>query len=662
MKHTLLSLFAAGSLAVLPAPAAQAAPPPELPVDLFFDMPSMASIQFSPDGKRILCVVPHEGRQNLAVIDLEKGTKKLLSSFNDKDALSPFWANDDRIIFSTDDNGKEELEYYAVNPDGSDPTIITPDRGTTILSRLPDDKRFILVQARIVNNDWWDVAKMDLRNGKLTAPIAKAPGNVEFYVLDRALAVRFAVVRDWPNRKNRVLYRDAEAREWREVFTSDFDTPSWQPIAFDGDNRTAYVWSDIGRKTRAIYRYDTATGVMESTPVCADAVYDAATAYSRNSGTIIYDESKKKVVGISYAADRTRFVWLDDEFKAIHSKLEQSLPDTVHSPVQIAADGSKIVFSSRSDRDPGVYYLYDRKRQKLSELAVVKPRIDPEQMAPMRAISYAARDGMVIHAYLTTPAGRQPKGLPLIVNPHGGPYGPRDDWVFNPEVQFFANRGFAVLQPNFRGSGGYGHWYEAAGFKKWGLEMQHDLTDGVKWLIDQGIVDPKRVVIAGASYGGYATMAGLVYTPELYVAGINYVGVVDIKGVIPKAQASQRMYWFNTRIGDLGDADDRKRLHDTSPVNFADRVRVPVLMAYGSNDPRVRIDQANDIERALKRSNVPYELIIEKKEGHGFREEKRRIEFYKRVDAFLKQHVPGVGRPEVIIGPQKIVEESAKGD
>lgn len=634
MKIPVASIAFAGALALtaLGAPAV----PPEIPVEMLFQNPTITSLQFSPNGKNILCLVPYEHRQNLAVIDLEKGAKNLLSSFTDKQASSPLWANDNRILFVADERGKEQPKVYAVNPDGSDAVTLPFDRAVRPLRRLPRDPKNFLVLAGITYRDWWDVALMSLKTGKLSAPIARAPGNVSYYVIDHREVVRLAVVSDEQTRTNRVLYRDANLGEWQEVATYPFDGEGWAPIAFDGDNRTLFVWSSIGRKTRAIYRYDTATKTMGGL-VFADDTYDA---HSDDLDPIIYDESKQKVVGIQYESDRRRFHWLDAEMQEIHRRMELALPDTVHAPVQFAEDGSKIIFYSYSDRDPGVYYVYDRKRQKVSELAVIKPKIDPGQMAPMKPVTFKARDGLVLHGYLTLPVGRDAKNLPLIINPHGGPYGPRDRWGYNPEVQFFANRGFAVLQINFRGSGGYGAWFEAAGYKKWGLEMQNDLSDGVKWAVDQGLADPKRVVIAGASYGGYATMAGLVYTPELYCAGINYVGVVDINNLIPKAQPADRMYGMHTRLGDPGDSADKKRLHDTSPVNFADRIRAPLLMAYGKNDPRVRIDQAYDIERALKRAGVPFELIIEQEEGHGFRMEEKKIAFYTKVDAFLKQHVP----------------------
>ncbi|MDP2136749.1 MAG: S9 family peptidase [Candidatus Didemnitutus sp.] len=624
------------------------APVPELPVAAFFQSPAISSLVFSPNGKYVLCVVPHERRQNLAVIDLEKGTKNLLTNFKNRQVVSPQWASDDRILYRVDDDGQESFALYAVNRDGSDPSILASGYskyGTTeelnvrfsgLLRRPRQDPQNYLVTARINNNDWNDVARLNLKTSRLSV-VVPAPGNVVSYVLDHADEVRFAVVLD-STQTYRVLYRDRIGQEWTELTSYHRDEQGWMPLAFDGDNRTVFIASDVGRPTSALHRFDTTTRLIDPEPVWADETFDVGTAVS-----IYFDRSRMKTVGFSYPGERPVFHWIDPEFAAIDARLNASLPDTAHVPLQISEDGSRVIYYSYSDRDPGVYYLYDRKRQKLTELAVVQPSIDPAEMAPMRPVSYVARDGLKLHGYLTLPVGRPAKNLPLIVHPHGGPYGPRDSWSFVSEVQFYANRGFAVLQVNFRGSGGYGRSFEAAGYKRWGLEMQDDLTDGVKWAIGEGIADPARVVISGASYGGYAAMAGLVYTPDLYRAGINYVGVVNIANLIPKAVAAHRTYWHRTRLGDLSDSEDRKRLRDTSPVNFADRIRVPVLMAYGKNDPRVTIDQGYDIERALKKSGVPYEFFIEEDEGHGFRREEKRIAFYERIDAFLKQHVPAAG-------------------
>jgi dipeptidyl aminopeptidase/acylaminoacyl peptidase len=668
MTPTRLLALVAGLTAGLVAPLSAAPAPqpaPVLPVETLFQTPALTSLAFSPNGKYVLCLVPYERRANLAVIDVEKGTKNLITNFKDKQAQQPIWANDNRILFRVDDDGKESFALYAVNRDGSDPvilasgysTVATNDevnaRFTGLLRRLKKDPKNLLVTARLTHIDWNDVAKLDLKSGRMTT-VVKAPGEVDRYVLDYNDEVRFAIVYD--RKIKRVLYRDPNGRDWKEVGSHDVDEPGWEPLVFDGDNKTVYVWSDIGRKTRALYRYNTETKQLGDL-VLADDTYDVISSLDEGFQPI-FDSAKEKIVGFGYKADRTRFKWIDAEMEKIHRQMETSLPDTVHAVRQISEDGSRIIFSSYSDRDPGVYYLYNKPTNKVSEIAVVAPKVDPEQMASVKPVTITARDGMKLHGYLTLPKGREPKNLPMIMHPHGGPYGPRDDWVYNPEVQFYANRGFAVLQLDYRGSGGYGREYEMAGFKKWGLEMQNDLTDGVKWVVDQGIADPARVVISGASYGGYAVMAGLVYTPELYCAGVNYVGAVDIELLIPKAAPNDRMWWRHTRLGDLSKREDKERIYNTSPVNFASRVRVPVLMAYGKNDPRVVIEHGYDMESALRKAGKTYKMIVEKDEGHGFRKEELRIAFYREVDEFLDKVVPGRGKVE--IGPTKVIDMPAK--
>lgn len=676
MKFRLAALLFAAALPLAAAPAsggatAAGAAGPELPVKTFFQAPGIASLTFSPNGKYIACLVPFERRMNLAVIDLEKGTKNLLTNFKDRQATQPSWASDDRILFRVDDDGKESFALYAVNRDGKDPVVLASGyskadsneevnvRFRSVLGRIEGDTKNILVLANITYRDWSDVATLNLKTGTMTKLI-EAPGNVDYYLRDHTGQVRIAVIQKEQTR--RVLYRDAKTKSWVTLGEHHMDSPGWEPLAFDGDNQTLFIWSDVGRKTKAIYRYDTAER-KQLDLVFGDDTYDAldangaaATSFSSN---LIVDPVKKKIVGLSYSADRTRFHWIDDEMRKIQEKLEASLPETVHRPRQFAADGSKIIYLSTSDRDSGVYYLFDRKTQKVNELAVIKPGIDPDQMAAMKPVTYPARDGLTLHGYLTLPRGRPAKNLPLILHPHGGPFGIRDEWNYNDEVQFYANRGFAVLQVNYRGSGGYGRAFEAAGFKKWGLEMQDDLSDGVKWCIAQGIADPARVVISGASYGGYATMAGLTLSPELYCAGINYVGVTDIELLIPREAPPDRMYWRNTRLGKLSDPADKKRIHDTSPVHLADRIHVPLLMAYGKNDPRVQIDHGFDMERALKKAGKSYEMIIEADEGHGFRKEESRIAFFEKVDVFLKKNVLArLGTVQV--GPIQVLDSADK--
>jgi dipeptidyl aminopeptidase/acylaminoacyl peptidase len=633
------------------APAA-----PELPVETFFKKPNIAQVTFSPDGKRIACLVPYERRLNLAVIDLEKKTKNLLTNFKDNDVGSLLWANDERLIFTKTSDGIPGATVYAVNRDGKEGVLLAggaAEAGTEqlanpqfrgLLARLPNDPKNILVLGSLSGAQGPDVCLMNLKTGKMTLEVSN-PGWVRRWILDRNRVVRVGVAVQGSTIT--VLLRDPVKGTFTPIHSHQEGAAGWNPLSFDGDD-TLFVASNVGRDTTAVFRYDTATRTLGER-VHGDPVYDVE--------GVIWDEAKKKIVAIPVNADRPRFHWLDPESEALQQRIDKSLPDTFNRLLHASPDGSRRLISATSDRDPGVYYLFDSSTKKIEELAVLKPGIDPDQMAPMKPITLPARDGLTLHGYLTLPVGREPKKLPLVIHPHGGPYGIRDSWGFNPEVQFYANRGYAVLQINFRGSGGYGGKFERAGWKKWGLEMQDDLSDGVQWAIAQGIADPTRVVISGASYGGYATMAGLAFTPELYCAGINYLGRVNIADKIGDQENKDSRYWFATRFGDLDNAADRKRLHDTSPVYFAERIVAPVLMAYGKNDTQVRIDQGYGMEAALKKAGKTFEMIVEEKEGHGFRKEELSIAFYTRVDAFLKKYVTKVG---VKIGPTEVIESPAK--
>ena len=641
------------------APVVTAEPPPELPVEIFFKKPNISQVTFSPDGKRIACLVPFERRMNLAVIDLEKKTKNLVTNFRDNDVGSLLWANDEQIIFTKTSDGQPGSTVYALNRDGTERVLLVggaAEAGTEqqansnfrgLLARLPNDPKNMLVLGNLSGAQGPDVCLMNLKTGKLILEISN-PGWVRRWILDRNRVVRAAVAVQGPT--TTVLLRDPVKGTLTPVHTHQEDAQGWMPLSFDGDDRTLFVASNVGRDTTAVYRFDTQTRTMGEM-VHGDSVYDV--------DGVIWDEPRKKIVAVPTNADRPRFHWLDGESEALQQRIDKSLRDTSNRLLHASPDGSRRLISATSDRDPGVYYLFDSATKKIEELAVLKPGIDPDQMAPMKPVLIKARDGLPLHSYLTLPLGREPKKLPLVLHPHGGPYGIRDSWGFNPEVQFYANRGFAVLQVNFRGSGGYGDKFERAGWKKWGLEMQDDLTDAVNWAIAEGIADPARVVISGASYGGYATMAGLTFTPELYCAGINYLGRVNIGDKISDQETKASQHWFLTRLGDLDNTADRQRLHDTSPVFFADRINAPVLMAYGKNDTQVRIDQGYGMEAALKKAGKVFEMIVEEKEGHGFRKEELSIAFYTRVDAFLKKYVMS-SRGSVKVGEAKVIDSPAK--
>jgi len=616
-----------------------------IPVSDFFKRPPMTGFQLSPNGKYLAAVVPIGQRRNVAVIDLETRKAWPVTSITKQDIGGFVWASDDRLLFFLDNEGNESRGIFAVDRDGKNPKmLIEPPEsqirsgrfevlGADIVSLMENDPERVLISVSRVQDEGivQDIETLNIYTGKRLRKI-KNPGKITSWIADRNGEVIGAVRVDGV--ETSFLFRDGESKEFEEWSRSRTGQPSWSPAYISQSREKWYVSSrlDAAGNTRdkaAIFRFDPKTRKI------GELVYEHPDV---DVGGVLGSRVADDMIGVSYSADKPQQVIFDPTIKALQGTLKARFPNQQVFLSSASRDEQKMIFAVTSSTNPGRFFLFDRGKNAFEELASVLPWLKESQLSPMKPLKIAARDGLMLPSYLTIPRQSNGKNLPLVLMPHGGPRA-RDFYGFDPLVQIMANRGYAVLQVNFRGSVGYGLAFDKAGWRQWGGAMQQDLIDALKWTIAEGIADPQRICIFGASYGGYATMMGLVQNPELFKCGINYVGVTDLPlllRTIPRAWEPLRED-IKLQIGD--GKSDLAELEARSPTRFADRIKAPVLMAYGARDPRVVLEHARMMERELKKNSVPYELIVKKDEGHGYAKFDNQVEFGEKVAAFLDKHI-----------------------
>ena len=597
-----------------------------IPLRDFFRNPEQSHFQVSPDGSHLSFMQPYQNRMNVFVRPRAGGPAVRVTSETERDVADYFWKGPNRIVFLKDFKGDENFHLVAVDADGTNLVDLTPFdkvRAMIIDDRYEhDDEMIIALNKR--NPEIFDVYRADLNSKQLTL-VAENPGNVTGWATDHAGRVRLAVTTDGVNTS--ILHRPDDSCPFETAVTTNFKEQI-QPLFFDFDDKLLFASSNINRDKAAIVRLDPATAREESIIFQHPEVDVAGLAWSH----------KRKVkTGVQFVTWKRQRKFLDAQTEAIFADLENKLPGYEIDLQSSNKDENIFVVAAWNDRTQGVRYLYDSAAKTLTKLAEITPWLDAGQLAEMKPITYQARDGLTIHGYLTLPRGGA-KNLPLIVNPHGGPWA-RDVWGYSPEVQFLANRGYAVMQMNFRGSTGYGRAFWEASFKQWGKKMQDDVSDGVLYAIREGIADPKRICIYGGSYGGYTALAGLTFTPELYACGVDYVGVSNLFTFLKTIPP----YWkplldmFHEMVGNP--ETDKALLAEVSPVLHADNIRVPLLIAQGAQDPRVNIDESDQMVAALKKHGIAVEYLVKENEGHGFHNEENRFEFYEAMERFLEKHL-----------------------
>jgi dipeptidyl aminopeptidase/acylaminoacyl peptidase len=603
----------------------------QIPLEDFFKNPEKTYFQISPDGKYFSYTAPYEDRMNIFVQKIGSKKATRLTSETDRSIMGYYWANNNRILYLKDDGGDENFALYGVDRNGKNLKCLTCFEGvrTTIIDDLEDIEDEVIIGLNKRNAQVFDPYRLNIKTGELTM-LAENPGNIQGWMMDHEGKLRIAVaIVDGVNVQ--IQYRDTEDEEFAPVLTTSFKE-SVDLSFFDFENKHVYATSNLGRDKSAVVLFDIKNG-KEIEVLYENDEYDV-------SG-VSYSRKRKLITSASFTSWKRERHFFDEKTKKLYARLEKDLGEYELGISGMNKAEDMFIVRTYSDRSLGSYYLYDLNEDKLEKIHDVSPWLNEDDMANCYPIKYTARDGLIIHGYLTLPNGltlETAKDLPVVINVHGGPWA-RDSWGFNPEVQFLANRGFAVLQPNFRGSTGYGRAFWEASFKQWGLSMQNDVTDGVYWLINKGIADKDKVAIYGGSYGGYATLQGIVVTPTLYAAAVDYVGVSNLftfmKTIPP--------YWeplLDMMYEMVGNPEtDKVQFEATSPALNADKIMTPLFVAQGANDPRVNIDESDQIVKALEDRGVEVEYMVKDNEGHGFYNEENRFDFYRAMEAFLSKHI-----------------------
>lgn len=631
-------------------------------LDDFVALPTRTNFQISPDGKHLSAVVTDKGKEYLVILDAE--TKKLKKGFSvpggGKGIGEVYWVNNSRLVYTVTERYAWDKQLHltgdlvGVNIDGSQHEYIfgmsagEMQTGTRIkkkkrmnghqkiLDLLENDERHILIAFypwKIGSSSWVNnrdvnptVYKLNVYNGNFIKedylPMPMARG-----ITDNNGITRFSVAF---NKQNELVlsYKEKQEDEWKTFQLENFDGVDPYPLSFTKDNKSVYLAANVGEGTNALYKLDLSGNSVEK-------MYHNENV---NISEYIKDFANRRVIAVGTSIGKPEYFYLDkkDKKAKLHRLLLNSFQGYDVTIVSVTQDESKIIVRVDSDTNPGDYYLFETEKMNADFLATTRPKINLDLMNEMQTHEFTMRDGTKINGFVTLPKNAD-KNLPLVVLPHGGPHGYRDWWGFDWEVQLFASFGYAVLQVNFRGSGGFGTAFQKAGYGTWGTLMQDDVTDATKALIEQGIADPQRICIYGGSYGGYAALMGTVREPELYRCAIGSVGVYDLPMMFEEGDIPTNDWGLNYLRDVLGeDIEDQKR---RSPTYNANKIKANIFLIHGEEDERAPIEHAEAMMEALDKAGKKYEWLKLGNEGHGYYDEGNRKLVYGKIIEFLEKNI-----------------------
>ncbi len=621
-----------------------------IPREVLFGNPTRAQARLSPDGRHLSWLAPSaEGVLNVWVQPAERSEEARQITDDQQRGIRNYgWSQDGtRILYVQDEGGDENWHLYAVPLDGAEARDLTPFEGVRAQNLMthPEHPHEVLVGLNKRDPSVFDMYRVRLDSGEVTLD-TENPGDVVSWLTDADFRLRAAEATDPETGDDIIRVRDAEDQPWRELLRFPFGE-NGAALAFNADGDRLFVTSSLGSDTTRLVAIDAKTGEV-STELAHHAQADV--------GAVVMHPTEHRIQAVEFDYLKPTWTIVDAAITDDMAYLEEVADGTVAILSRTLAD-DRWVFVDQPDDGPATYYLYDRQSRerreatepseprKAERLFVTRPELAEYDLARMQPIEIQARDGLTLPSYLTLPLGIEPKRLALVLMVHGGPWA-RDDWGYNAQAQWLANRGYAVLQVNFRGSTGFGKAFLNAGNEEWGVgAMQHDLTDAVRWAIEQGIADPERVCIYGGSYGGYATLAGLAFTPELYACGVDIVGPSNIETLfqsVPPYWAPMKKQLIK-RVGDVeNDPELNRRI---SPLFHAEKIEAPLMVLQGANDPRVKIAEADQIVAAMREKELPVTYIVFPDEGHGFARPENRLDANARIEQFLAERLGGRAEP-----------------
>jgi dipeptidyl aminopeptidase/acylaminoacyl peptidase len=600
----------------------------KLSVETFFKDPKQSVFHISPNGAYLSYLQPYQNRLNIFVQSLSDSTVTQISNYTDRSIKYYFWVSNDKLFYMLDKDSLNNYQSYIIDKNGSATVLIKtpPKTRIEIVDRLKDDPDYILIAVNDRVPEYFDVYKLNINTGQKELHI-KNPGNIVEWISDKDGNVNLAVGSDGVIET--IYNRESNKEDFKEVISNNFKN-TLRPLGFTNKKNRFYALSNLNRDKLALVEFD--CGLKKEVNV----IFENQEA---DISDVIYSKDREKLAYLTYEIDKREIYFLDDNYQKVYEYIRTQIPDQEIKIIDKDQSEKHFIIKSYTDKNPGAYYLYSLDDNKLLKLSDLNEDINPDQMCAMKSISYLSRDGLTINGYLTIPKGYGENNLPTIVFPHYGPSF-RNTWGYNAEVQFLANRGYAVLQVNYRGSNGYGKNFQTAGYKHWGNNIQNDIADGVKYLIKEKITNPEKVGVYGYGFGGYSALNQVILYPKMYKCAASYSGYINLFTYLKGFPAYYKPYqqMLNEIIGNT--ETDIDYLKSASPIFQVQHIKTPILLAHGSKDNRVNVNEINQFVKELRKRKISVNYLLNENESNNFKDLNNKLFFYQNLSDFFEKNIP----------------------